>query len=225
MKQALSIITIVFVLTLGLYDTAKAIPVYTQAPDVLAGALMSEGPDTFHIQSIADDFTLAQENSISSVSWFGYYESGYIPAINTVFMLRLFTTTYGQHALPANLIFSQNIEVTDVYAGLTDHTSGELIYKYTMPLFSQPVLESNTKYWISITENDIDTDETWYWLTHNPYSSGGYSGYVQAGGDTLKLDKNMSFSLHRPSGHAPEPATVLLLCFGLIGLAFYQRKG
>jgi hypothetical protein len=160
-----------------------------------------------------DDFTLDSATAIGKVKWYGEFFSGE-PAPISNFLIQFWSDNSGPNAE----LFSETI------LGNADETFVEKIgnfnlYKYGMDLSLPFKALAGTTYWLSI-QPTLDYPPQWGW-----YQGKGGDGvaYQDFFGENGAIPKDLAFSL----ASVPEPITILLLSFGLIGLMLtkqYRQK-
>jgi hypothetical protein len=160
-----------------------------------------------------DDFTLDSATAIGKVKWYGEFFRGEPTPISN-FLIQFWSDNSGPNAE----LFSETI------LGNADETFVEKIgnfnlYKYGMDLSLPFKALAGTTYWLSI-QPTLDYPPQWGW-----YQGKGGDGvaYQDFFGENGAIPKDLAFSL----ASVPEPITILLLSFGLIGLMLtkqYRQK-
>ena len=208
-------------------NTCHAFLLYEQTLDESLGGAYSNAGSVI----VADDFVLLEDATITDVHWYGYYSRPALdPSITALdFQIRFYAETAG---LPSTLLYDQIVSASVADSGLTvtegpthpDTHTGSIIYEFTADPIDPFILSGGETIWLSIAETDASTsigNTQWYWC----YSEIGQPGAVKATlGDNWELSTgNMAFSLTSTSP-IPEPATCLLLLFGMIGLIGIKKK-
>lgn len=175
-------------------------------------------------QEVADDFTLnAGRNTITDVHWWGAYVPSDTPTTPDNFTIRFYQDNGG---LPQATAFLA-LNVGDVGRVATgDKTfstlANRLVNLYAFSTVIEPLtLNPNTPYWLSI-QNDLakDPDDVWGW-TVSKLGSGNMAARFGTGPwatETL-FRPELAFNLTA----VPEPATLLLMGSGLLGLSALRK--
>ena len=186
-----------------------------------------------------DDFTLAEgSETITDVHWWGaYYDSEYDPtAEDQAFGVLIVPDDGGLPDLSGLDFFAIPVVIPTVSAtGNTvaavsvpgDFSDGPRdVYEYSAFLDTPITLTPGVTYWLSIIDlsaiysgRDPLADPTFAWSTsavqggNTQYSFGGF----------VATEDEMAFQLTN-DGVVPEPASILLMGFGLAGVAWRTRK-
>jgi hypothetical protein len=138
-------------------------------------------------------------------------------------------------AHPGDLIYNSVIGMADLTQslyGTVTHTSGveQNVWEYYASLpetgFEQ---EEGLTYWISIQAVHRDQEVQWGWQEalqpgwNADMVQQGYSPYPQLIVWDLVPNKELAFQLITQEGDIPEPASMLLLAFGVFGLFLRKR--
>lgn len=167
-----------------------------------------------------DNFTLDSATSIGKVKWYGefflneeVFSVAPDPAPISNFLIQFWSDNSGPNAE----LFSETI------LGNADETFVEKIgnfnlYKYGMDLSLPFKALAGTTYWLSI-QPTLDYPPQWGWYQ----GKGGDGGvaYQDFFGENGAIPKDLAFSL----ASVPEPITILLLSFGLIGFMIAKHYG
>ena len=167
-----------------------------------------------------DNFTLDSGTSIGKVKWYGefflneeVFSVAPDPAPISKFLIQFWSDNSGR---PNAELFSETI------LGNTDETFVEKIgnfnlYKYGMDLSLPFKALAGTTYWLSI-QPTLDYPPQWGWYQGKGGNGVAYQDFV---GENGAIPKDLAFSL----ASVPEPITILLLSFGLIGFMIAKHYG
>lgn len=158
-----------------------------------------------------DNFTLDSATSIGKVKWYGEFFSGE-PAPISNFLIQFWSDNSGPNAE----LFSETI-VGNAHETLVEKIGNFNLYQYGMDLSLPFQALAGTTYWLSI-QATLDYPPQWGW-----YQGKGGKGvaYQDFFGESGAIPKDLAFSL----ASVPEPITILLLSFGLIGLMIAKHYG
>jgi hypothetical protein len=159
----------------------------------------------------ADDFMLGSTTSILAVTWQGENGPGGAPGPDAFHIL-----FYTGASTPTTLVGSFNVGAANrSEAGFTIADTGDLVYNYWANLGGAGFLATaGTRYWISIVNDAVvDPVDLWTW-------AGGVNGLgagsINGGASWFSQTAAPNFTLD--AAPIPEPATLGLVAFGLIGL-------
>jgi len=159
----------------------------------------------------ADDFVLDSTASILAVTWQGENGPGGAPGPDA-FHINFYTGA----TTPATLVGSFSVGVANrSEAGFTIPDTGDLVYNYWANLGGAGFLATaGTRYWISIVNDAVvDPVDLWTWAgTFNGTGAGSFNG----GTSWFTQDAAANFTLD--AAPLPEPATLGLVAFGLLGI-------
>ena len=152
-----------------------------------------------------DNFTLDSATSIGKVKWYGEFFSGE-PAPISNFLIQFWSDNSGPNAE----LFSETI-VGNAHETLVEKIGNFNLYQYGMDLSLPFQALAGTTYWLSI-QATLDYPPQWGWYQGKGGNGVAYQDYLF--GNTGSIPTDLAFRLES----VPEPITILLLSFGLIGL-------
>jgi hypothetical protein len=190
-------------------------------------------------QQVADDFSISQNSSILSLSWYGL-DSGGSSSLSGVtsanFAVRLYADTNTAPGQALNLTNSPSltpIYETAVTASVSPtgnmNAQNWSIYKFQANLPTAMVLQSDTAYWLSILSNGIGFD----WVPSTLGGNAVFRPCCNSDGsqwlEVLNADhSDMTFILNdqRIPSPVPLPPSIALQLTGLalLGLLAWRRK-
>lgn len=218
MKTTFKMAVIVF-LFISTFQIEAAI-IYDQPYDgsINADAYASQNDSTIggfgDFAKAYDDFTLDSVTSIVKVKWYGEFFSGE-PAPISNFLIQFWSDKSGPNAE----LFSETI-VGNAHETLVEKIGNFNLYQYGMDLSLPFQALAGTTYWLSI-QATLDYPPQWGWYQGKGGEGVAYQDY--SFGENGVIPKDLAFSL----ASVPEPITILLLSFGLIGLMLtkqYRQK-
>jgi hypothetical protein len=185
---------------------AHAAPIFTQ------NARDTGFPSELEFDTLtADDFSIAVNETVRSVSWQGAYAfDGTAPAVDD-FEIRVYDNDAGS---PGALLqtFAPGNAVARTAVGLLGTLTE---YSYTADLGAGFAVSAGTTYWLMIGNDTTGDNDNWYWS-------------VQTGGGNvhISLDDGLSWGVTTPRAAAyftldnanvvvPEPASLLLVGMGV----------
>ena len=154
----------------------------------------------------ADDFLINSDRVIRDVHWWGRSSSG-----ADDFTFTFYSDGGGE---PGNEFLTTRGSL-DVIADPADAFFGTNIYWSFLDTPFEAV--AGVTYWLSIFNEA--SDATWLW-THSPPSGTFYTQTFEPPGNNWFVQReNLAFQLT-----VPEPTTLALLSFGLVGLGFARHR-
>lgn len=151
-----------------------------------------------------DNFTLDSATSIGKVKWYGEFFSGE-PAPISNFLIQFWSDNSGPNAQ----LFSETI-VGNAHETFVEKIGNFNLYQYGMDLSLPFQALAGTTYWLSI-QATLDYPPQWGWYQGKGGNGVAYQDYLF--GNTGSIPTDLAFRLES----VPEPITILLLSFGLIG--------
>ena len=219
----MSVILFLFISTFQI----EAAIIYDQPYDgsIFADAYASQNDSTIEdgqgdFAKAYDNFTLDSGTSIGKVKWYGefflneeVFSVAPDPAPISKFLIQFWSDNSGR---PNAELFSETI------LGNADETFVKKIgnfnlYKYGMDLSLPFKALAGTTYWLSI-QPTLDYPPSWGWYQGKGGNREAYQDYILGDGP---IPTDLAFSL----ASVPEPITILLLSFGLIGFMIAKHYG
>lgn len=225
MKRLLILLSAAILAMTLIYGNASAAVIFDNGAPAQNGAGLWWGDPSFNSSRVADDFILESGASvITDIHWWGGYvwnDNTSAPQATNDFTITIYNTSPTAN-LPGAPVYSTNIgNVRGNYVGWTN-VCGTEIYYYSI-LTDPIILSADTTYWLEILNNTAYDESIWGWQT-----SSGMTGIAHWDDTTTswesKYNQDLAFYLTNDSANVPEPATMLLLSIGLIGVAGLRRK-
>lgn len=201
-------------------------PSTTNDAEVGLGWYSSSEPRPTRNFKHADNFTLDQDASISSVRWWGLTEGISHTDLSNFdsFTIEFWTnrTVPNGNIRPLNLIATTTIDLADVMTNETGRSapSGALEYMHEATLSSVINLQSDAIYWISISARSIDPiADVWQWQDSNLFDTRSSSFDYNQNQWVVLEDTDSAFELIV----VPAPGALGVLSFGTM-LAHRRRR-
>ncbi len=161
-----------------------------------------------------DNFTLDSATSIGKVTWYGEFFRGEPTPISN-FLIQFWSDNSGPNAE----LLSETI-VGNARETFVEKIGNFNLYQYGMDLSLPFQALAGTTYWLSI-QATLDYPPQWGWYQAKGGDGVAYQDYLFGKTTTGSIPTNLAFSL----ASVPEPITILLLSFGLIGFMIAKHYG
>ncbi len=172
-------------------------------------------------QQAADNFSLFDDATLTSLSWVGQYDVEQTALTNPVdFRIYFFADAGG---LPGSVpVITVDAPATGVATGGSFDSSPWLAYSIALP----SLFLSSGEFWISILEYDTQTPDVggsqWMW---GRASLSGSSATRSGDVDTWMITgSNMAFTLEGTAAGVPEPASLALFGLGILAVRSVRRR-
>lgn len=170
---------------------------------------------------VVDDFTLAGDSWVTDFHWWGGYSQ--TPpgssAPGEAWGLAFFASLTDALNL-TNIIYPDLISRTSTFTGSVT-TGGNAINFYTFDL--EPLYLTAGTYYALVFGTGTNINQLAGWMVTTDVGGPGASGdgaWLTNGVSSFRIQQDMAFEV---TG-IPEPATVLLMGLGLVGLGFMRRR-
>jgi hypothetical protein len=191
-------------------------------PDLQAGWLSDAAGSVngfYDYLEAADDFVLGSAVLLTDVHWWGAYATSNTPETDS-FTIRLFEDDGG---VPQTTHFYEESGLTGNRVGTGTSIGPFDVYEYSADI-TPIVLAGGVTYWISIVNDTAnDLDDAWYWA-QAAFPGNAVQRDADGGSWTHFTNSELAFHLTGAREVVPEPASMVLLGLGLVGLIARTRK-
>ena len=181
------------------------------APNQLNGNEMTQWIQT-------EDFRLSATRTFNEVKFWAVVSTDGTYTGNITYYI------YGDNAgIPGNILSTGNLPVPAVATGMNTSFGSELLLDFPIAAFTA---NANTLYHLGLHNGPIDhnTRDNFYWETTNGNLTTTGIEWELPNGSWSNNFQEHAFQLLGDAAAVPEPATMLLLGSGLIGLAAFARR-
>jgi hypothetical protein len=206
---------------------ASAVPamadsiVYNQSWDGSGNLFASQNDTTGgngNFATVYDNFTLGSSSTLDKVTWVGGYFNPPAQGPITAFTIQFYADTGGSG--PGASLFSENVSGTANETFLSN-VNGFPIYTYSLNI-NPFTANAGTTYWMSLVP-DLGFPPQWGWATGTGGDGAAWQCFFGTCGAT-PADQAFALYGNPVTTQTPEPASLLLLGSGLLGLAGTIRK-
>lgn len=215
MKARYSALVLSCIALLGGLPAAKADVLYSQqsANNGLAYASQNDtGGGNGNFALVYDNFTLADDATITGVDWQGLFFNPYQQGNITGFTINFWADSSNN---PGSLLSS-----TFVAGNAGEALVGGTVYNYTAAI-ANFAATAGTQYWLSV-QPDLTYPPQWGWAFATPVDNVSYQDFF---GNRSLRQADMTFSLQGQTASVPDAGVTFLYAgFAMAALVLVRRR-